>query len=71
MGVIAGKILRIDLSNQRIDIQQLDESLIKEYIGGSGIGTKKLTNLTGYPDLKKEVLSKELYKNIIFSCVFS
>jgi len=45
-GGYTGKILRIDLSNQRIEIQQLDESLIKEYIGGSGIGTKFLYDET-------------------------
>jgi len=45
-GGYAGKILRIDLSNQKIDIQQLDENLIKEYIGGSGIGTKFLYDET-------------------------
>jgi len=45
-GGYTGKILRIDLSNQRIDIQPLDENLIKEYIGGSGIGTKFLYDET-------------------------
>lgn len=41
-GGYTGKILRIDLSNKRIDIQQLDENIIKNYIGGSGIGAKFL-----------------------------
>ena len=41
-----GKIIRIDLSNQKIDIQQLDEDFVKNYIGGSGIGTKFLCNET-------------------------
>ena len=41
-----GKILRIDLSNQRTEIQYLDEDLIKNYLGGSGIGTRFLYNET-------------------------
>jgi len=41
-GGYRGKILRIDLSNQRTEIQQLDENLIKDYMGGSGIGTNFL-----------------------------
>jgi len=39
-------ILRIDLSCRKTEIQQLDENLIKNYIGGSGIGTKFLYDET-------------------------
>jgi aldehyde:ferredoxin oxidoreductase len=41
-GGYTGKILQIDLSNKRSEIQLLDENLIKNYLGGSGIGTKFL-----------------------------
>jgi len=45
-GGYTGKIARIDLSCQKTEIQQLDENLIKNYIGGSGIGTKFLYDET-------------------------
>jgi len=45
-GDYPGKIIRIDLPSRRIDIQQLDEDFVKNYIGGSGIGTKFLCNET-------------------------
>jgi len=37
-----GKILRIDLTNKKFKTQDLPSSLIKEYIGGKGFGTKLL-----------------------------
>ena len=40
-GGYIGKIARIDLSNQKVYIQQLADNLIKDYIGG-GIGVKLL-----------------------------
>ena len=45
-GGYIGKILRVDLSNKRLEIQQLDENLAKNYVGGSGIGAKFLYNET-------------------------
>ncbi|MFH1624681.1 MAG: aldehyde ferredoxin oxidoreductase N-terminal domain-containing protein, partial [Pseudomonadota bacterium] len=36
------KLLRVDLTNRRIEIEDLDEVLIREYIGGVGIGAKIL-----------------------------
>jgi len=45
-GGYTGNILRIDLSNKRSEIQRLDESIIKNYLGGSGIGTKFLYDET-------------------------
>ena len=36
------KILRIDLSSKTTEIQQVDKKIIKDYMGGSGIGTKFL-----------------------------
>ena len=41
-GGYAGKILRVDLARQRTEVQQLDEALAREYVGGSGIGAKVL-----------------------------
>lgn len=41
-GGYAGKILRVDLSNGRLDIEKPDESVLREYIGGEGLGIKYL-----------------------------
>src|SRR5512137_1057316 len=43
----AGKILRVDLSKERITAENLDEDLAKKFIGGSGLGTKILYDETG------------------------
>ena len=32
-----GKILRVDLSNRKIDIEQQDEAFYRSYLGGRGI----------------------------------
>jgi aldehyde:ferredoxin oxidoreductase len=45
-GGYTDKILRVDLSRQRTEIQQLDENLAKNYVGGSGIGAKFLYDET-------------------------
>ena len=45
-GGYTGKILRVDLSRQKTEIQQLDENLAKNYVGGSGIGSKFLYDET-------------------------
>lgn len=37
-----GKLLRIDLSNRKIKVESIAVSLLKEYIGGSGLATKYL-----------------------------
>lgn len=42
----AGKILRANLSSQKAEIQDLDEDIVKSYIGGSGIGTRFLYHET-------------------------
>ena len=44
-----GKLLRVDLSSRKIEIEGLDESAIKKYIGGVGLGAKILYEETG-PD---------------------
>jgi len=41
-GGYVNKILRVNLNNLTTEIQQLDEAIIKKYIGGSGIGAKFL-----------------------------
>jgi len=45
-GGYTGKILRVDLSNQKTEIQQLDKNLARSYVGGSGIGAKFLYDET-------------------------
>jgi aldehyde:ferredoxin oxidoreductase len=42
-----GKILRVDLSKGKIDVEALDESMAKKFIGGSGVATKILCDETG------------------------
>jgi aldehyde:ferredoxin oxidoreductase len=37
-----GKILRVDLSNKKFSIDNLDEVIIKKWVGGVGFGTKYL-----------------------------
>ena len=41
-GGYIGKIARIDLSKRKVYVQRLENNLIKDYIGGSGIGAKLL-----------------------------
>lgn len=38
----AGKILRVDLSNRTFSDENLDDNLIKKYIGGAGFGARYL-----------------------------
>ena len=42
-----GKILRVDLTKGRVDVEALDENQAKKYIGGSGLATKILNDETG------------------------
>jgi len=42
-----GKILRVDLSQGRVEAKNLDENLAKKFIGGSGLATKILADETG------------------------
>jgi aldehyde:ferredoxin oxidoreductase len=41
------KLLRVDLTNRKVEIQDLDEAMIRKYIGGVGIGAKILYEETG------------------------
>lgn len=36
------KILRVDLTERRVKVEELDDSVYEKYIGGSGIGAKYL-----------------------------
>jgi aldehyde:ferredoxin oxidoreductase len=45
-GGYAGRILRVDLSDQTAEVQELDEKLATSYVGGSGIGTRILYDET-------------------------
>jgi aldehyde:ferredoxin oxidoreductase len=42
-----GKILRIDLTKEKIETQDLDQNLARKFIGGSGLATKILNDETG------------------------
>jgi aldehyde:ferredoxin oxidoreductase len=44
------KILRIDLSNRRIDLDKLDDDFVKTFVGGSGIASVLLSNEL-HPDI--------------------
>jgi len=41
-----GKIGRVDLSSREVRIEDLDESLLKHYIGGAGLSAKLLFDMT-------------------------
>jgi aldehyde:ferredoxin oxidoreductase len=47
----AGKILEVDLSNEKISESKLDEKLARDFIGGRGLGARILYNRVG-PDIK-------------------
>lgn len=38
----AGKLLRVDLTNEQITEEKLDEETVRKYVGGTGIGAKYL-----------------------------
>lgn len=38
----AGKLLRVDLTNERITEENIDEETARKYLGGTGIGAKYL-----------------------------
>ena len=41
------KLLRVDLSNRKLEVEDLDEALIRKYVGGLGIEAKILCEETG------------------------
>ena len=41
-GGYAGKILRLDLTRGRITQERLDDKVLREYVGGTGLGAKFL-----------------------------
>jgi aldehyde:ferredoxin oxidoreductase len=47
----AGKILEVDLSNEKITETKLDEKLVRNFIGGRGLGVKIFYDRVG-PDIK-------------------
>jgi aldehyde:ferredoxin oxidoreductase len=38
----AGRLLRVNLENGRIDIENVDPTVLKQYLGGAGLGAKIL-----------------------------
>ncbi len=47
-----GRILRVDLSKGRVEIEGVDESLAREFIGGSGLAAKILYDENGPKGIK-------------------
>ncbi|MCC5912070.1 MAG: aldehyde ferredoxin oxidoreductase family protein [Clostridiaceae bacterium] len=46
LGGYFGKIINIDLTEEKVEIEELDEKLLKKYLGGSGLATKILYDET-------------------------
>jgi len=46
LGGYMGKVLRINLSKKKYEIEELSDTLVKKYIGGSGLAAKLLYDLT-------------------------
>jgi len=42
-----GKLLRVDLTSRSIEVQELDDALLKAYIGGVGVAVRLLYDETG------------------------
>ncbi len=42
-----GKLLRVDLTERRVDVEDLEPNLLEEYVGGAGIGARILHKETG------------------------
>ena len=38
----AGKILRVDLSSQTVQAENLDAAIVRKWVGGVGLGAKYL-----------------------------
>lgn len=56
-----GKIAYVDLTNQKIEIKDLEPQIAKEYLGGTGLSAKLTYNLLSdknYEVLKKDPLSE-------------
>lgn len=41
------KLLRVDLGNRKVEVEDLDEKVIRKYVGGLGIEAKILYEETG------------------------
>ena len=40
------KILRVDLTNRKTEVRDLDDALLEKYVGGVGLGVKLLYDET-------------------------
>jgi len=40
LGGYMGKILRVDLTNERLTDEKVDEATLRKFLGGTGLGTK-------------------------------
>ena len=41
-------MLKVDLTAGKIEVEKIDENLLKKYIGGSGLGAKILWDMKAY-----------------------
>jgi len=41
------KLLRVDLTNRKVEVEDLDEGVLKKFVGGAGMGAKLLYEETG------------------------
>jgi aldehyde:ferredoxin oxidoreductase len=47
IGGYAGRILHVDLSRRHQRVKELSEGEARAYVGGSGLGAKRLWEMTG------------------------
>lgn len=57
IGGYCGKILNVDLSSSRIRVEDVDEDILKHYVGGRGLATKILWDKLGREWSKIDPLS--------------
>ena len=43
-GGYLGRVLRVDLSREKITVEPLDDSILRKFIGGAGLGARYLYN---------------------------
>ena len=58
----AGKILRVDLTNEKITEEKLDEATLRKYVGGTSLGAKYL-----YDEVPPEVEWSSPENRLIFA----
>ncbi len=49
-----GRLLHVDLTNESIERIPINESMLRECVGGTGLGTRLLLSLTGTDHLERK-----------------